>query len=290
MTEPELQPTVSAPTPRPDASMTLLREVMERPLDAGYAEAAARREAGQEPMGRLRYLTRAALVLLLAVSIGLGGVWAARELRTPGPSESARQVLVDQIRERSEITADLVEQDTALRAEIQELQEQAFGDTAAAVIDEAERLGVVAGTTPVSGPGLVITMSDSAQAQAGEPDSDDGRVLDYDLQVVVNALWASGAESIAINGIRLTGTTAIRTAGSVVLVDLQPLVSPYTIEAIGDPDRTRTTFAQSAGASLLSTLGAAPYNIGVELVVADALELPAGSSSPLDSAVASDPG
>ena len=39
------------------------------------------------------------------------------------------------------------------------------------------------------------------------------RVLDVDLQGVVNGLWASGAEAIAVNGQRLTGLTTIRAAG-----------------------------------------------------------------------------
>jgi len=269
--------------------MTLLREVMERPLDAGYAEAAARRAAGHAPISRWRHLGRATLVLLLAVGIGLGGVWAARELRSPGPEVTARQVLIAQIRERSEITAELVQQNTALRTEIQQLQEQAFGESAAGANDEAELLGIWAGTTPVSGPGIVITVADSARAQAGEPGSEEGLVQDYDLQVVVNALWASGAESVAINGIRLTGSTAIRTAGSAVLVDLQPLVSPYTIEAIGDPARMRTAFARTAGAALLSTISSA-YGITSQLVVADDLELPAGSASRLDVVMPSEQG
>lgn len=279
----------SAPEPRPDASMTLLREVMERPLDAGYAEAAARRAAGEErPTSQLQRTGRMALVLVLAIAIGLGGVWAARELRNPAPGSSARQVLIDQIHERSETGAELVEQNAALRTEVQELQEQAFGDAAAVANQAAAQLGIWAGTTPVTGPGIVITMQDSDAAQAGEPGSEEGRVQDYDLQVVVNSLWASGAESIAINGIRLTGATAIRTAGDAVLVDLQPLISPYTIEAIGDPDEMRTAFARSGGASLLSSLNAPPFGIPSQLVVADALTLAAGSSPSLELTLRSD--
>ena len=119
-------------------------------------------------------------------------------------------------------------------------------------------------------------MEDSARAQAGETGTEDERVKDFDLQVVVNALWASGAESIAINGVRLTAATAIRTAGQTVLVDLQPLVSPYRVEAIGDPDAMRSAFARTAGAALLTSLSSG-YGITSELVVADELSLPVGT-------------
>lgn len=262
--------------PRPDASMTLLREVMERPLDPGYDDAAARRAEGLVPDKGPQRVARSVLVLALAVAIGLGGVWAAKALRNPLPEVSARQVLVEQIHERTEDGDVLAAENADLRQEIQDLQAQAFGDAAAEAIEEAQRLGIWAGTTPVVGPGIVITMEDSDRAQMGEPDTEDERVTDFDLQVVVNALWASGAESIAVNGIRLTAATAIRSAGDAVLVDLRPLASPYRIEAIGDPDELRTEFARTSGPGHLSWLSSV-VGIGSQLVVADELSLPAGT-------------
>lgn len=257
--------------------MTLLREVMERPLDAGYAEAAARKERGEGVDTGPRRLLRRALVLVMALGIGLGGVWAARELRNPLPEANARSVLVDQIRERTADGAELAAESAELRSEIAELQAAAFGDAAEDANAEAVELGISAGTTPVVGPGIILTLSDSAAAQAGEPGAEDGRVQDFDLQVVTNGLWAAGAESIAINGIRLTSATAIRSAGEAILVDLRPLVSPYRIEVIGDPETLRTDFARTTGAALLTQLSA-NHGIPSEMVVAEELLLPAGSA------------
>ena len=48
-------------------------------------------------------------------------------------------------------------------------------------------------------------------------------MLDRDLQVIVNGLWAAGAEAIAVNGQRLTACSAIRSAGEAILVDFRPL-------------------------------------------------------------------
>ncbi|MGO1341870.1 MAG: DUF881 domain-containing protein, partial [Cellulosimicrobium funkei] len=76
-----------------------------------------------------------------------------------------------------------------------------------------------------------------------------------DLQRVVNALWAGGAEAVAINDQRLTGLSAIRSAGDAVLVDLQPLVGPYRVEAIGDPDAMRTSLLRSGTSDFLQLLG-----------------------------------
>ena len=77
---------------------------------------------------------------------------------------------------------------------------------------QAERLGVVAGELPVRGPGLRFTIDDAPGRQdavGADPRAGDaaagGVVLDSDLQIVVNGLWAAGAEAVAVNGQRLTG-------------------------------------------------------------------------------------
>ena len=53
-------------------------------------------------------------------------------------------------------------------------------------------------------------------------------------QLLVNDLWAAGAEAIAINGNRLGVQTSIRTAGSTILIGVNSVQSPYRIEAIGN--------------------------------------------------------
>src|SRR5690625_3667370 len=80
---------------RPDRSMTLLREVVERPLDPGYAAAAERRRTGR---GLAMPWWRRGLVLLVAAALGLATVWAARELRVPEDGAiEARQLLLSEI-------------------------------------------------------------------------------------------------------------------------------------------------------------------------------------------------
>jgi hypothetical protein len=87
-----------AEPPRPvDASMTLLSEVMQRPLDPGYALAASRRSAGGRPA---RWV--AALVLVAAAACGLATTWAAVELRRPQPGGvAARKALESEIQLRT---------------------------------------------------------------------------------------------------------------------------------------------------------------------------------------------
>ena len=60
-------------------------------------------------------------------------------------------------------------------------------------------------------------------------------ILDRDLQLVVNSLWVSGAEAISVGGVRIGPNVTIRQAGGGILVDNQPISSPYVILAVGPP-------------------------------------------------------
>ena len=99
-------------------------------------------------------------------------------------------------------------------------------------------------------------------------------MLAKDLQYVTNALWESGAEAVSINGKRLTSTSAIRFAGSALVVDYRPLTRPYVITALGDPKRFPAAFADGAGGTYLSTLRST-FGIRVDTEVSDDLTVPA---------------
>lgn len=263
-----------------DASMTLLKEVMERPLDPGYAAAAQAREAagGTRPdRGR-----RVPATAVLSVVAGLVLVTGAVQLRAPR-SVDAAEGLRDQIAIRTEEVDRREAAIAAADAEIAALRDTALAGSDAALLRQVESLGVLAGTSAVTGPGAVYTLDDSLASRdpvPGDPRSAEeiaqGKVFDVDLQQVVNGLWAAGAEAIAVNGHRLTSTSAIRSAGEAILVDLRPLARPYVVEAVGDPARMQTAFARSEAGRYLSSL---EQNHGIRVGVTGSDELrlePAG--------------
>lgn len=267
---------------RPDRSMTLLREVVERPLDAGYAEAAERAARGEartpSPVARV-------VVVVLAVVLGMGSVWAARELRAPTDSTTAaRALLLTEIEARSERGDALRAANAEMVASIESLQASVLEGADGAFLDYLRLLGTTSGSAPVTGPGIVLTLDDSREAQEGVPGSEQGLVLDRDLQVVANALWASGAEAVAINGHRLTTLSAIRSAGRAILVDLAPLVRPYTVEAVGEPDEMLAGLARSTAGAHLALLRDT-FGISVDMGPAEHLELPGSPSRTLRYAV-----
>lgn len=260
--------------------MSLITQLSANPLDPGYREAADRR-ARQDGPRRRRGLGVVA-VALLAVALGVGTTWAVLALRTPEPSElAAREVLADQIGERSAELDRLRDRSAELVDEIGTLQQRALSDADSPLLDQLQVDSVTSGAAAVSGDGLRVTLQD-AEVAPGEDDPS-GRVRDSDLQIIANGLWAAGAEAIAVNGQRLAPTTAIRTAGDAILVDVVPLVGPYTVDAVGDPQQMQTGLARTSGGQLLAVLQST-YGIRTQVSAQRELVLPAASTITLRSA------
>jgi len=254
---------------RPDESMTLLNEVYSSSLDEGYVLVAQRRTTGLAAAPRA---TSRVLTALVAATVGLALCAAALALHQPTASaQKAREVLESRIVERNDEVAALQGEIEDLDAQITSLQ-SALAGAASARLDPGPAVTVAAGQAAVSGPGLRVELSD---AQGSDPDApdDDSRVQDVDLQVVVNGLWQAGAEAVAVNGQRITSTTAIRSAGSAVLVDLVPLSGPYRVEAVGNAVALQTGLARSTAGELLTALRST-YGIGVDISRQDALDVP----------------
>ncbi|MFJ9823824.1 DUF881 domain-containing protein [Streptomyces sp. NPDC101160] len=246
-----------SPPPRPDASMSLLNNVIDHAVDDGYAEASARRaaEGGGLPRTVRAKLGLAAGLVLAAAVVTLG----AAEARVSAPVVAKeRQDLINRIDSETS-AADRLEQDVeGLRTEVGERQRKALEQHGG---DQAELVALLSGATPVHGPGVKLVVDDAKGSDTGGGGpressgfSDTGRVRDRDMQRVVNGLWESGAEAVSINGQRLTALSAIRAAGDAILVDNKPLVPPYTVLAVGDGQRLSTAFQDSADGQYLHAL------------------------------------
>ncbi|MDX6222053.1 MAG: hypothetical protein QOD91_1107, partial [Frankiales bacterium] len=135
----------------------------------------------------------------------------------------------------------------------------------------------------VTGPAVRVTLTD-AKLSAGPTDptqqGQGGQVLDSDLQHVVNALWASGAEAVAVNGQRVTALTSIRAAGDAIVVDFRPVDPPYVVTAVGDPDTLEQSFVSSSAAAALRTYSQA-YGLGFVVKGLSGATLPAAAAPAL---------
>jgi uncharacterized protein YlxW (UPF0749 family) len=277
---------------RVDGSMSLLVDVMTHTLDEAYAERAARRAGDQtEPTAAARPAPPALAVVVALVLLGLATGAAVSQVRERAERDDVvRGDLAVEVRERSAQTEALEQQVRDLRVEVVETRDEALGTDAAGVAAAAavRELELAAGTTPVVGPGVVLTVDDAP------PDADSAlnprggtpavsRVNDRDLQGIVNGLWAAGAEAIAINGVRLSSRSAIRSAGEAVLVDFRPLSPPYVVQAVGRPADLEVGFVDGRDGRALQAL-AGLTGITWSLERQEELRLPAAREPDLRSA------
>lgn len=162
--------------------------------------------------------------LLLATSARLA---AGTDLRA-----ERRTDLVDLIRAEQ----DRVEAETTSVSDLQDQLKTSAGAAAPVAIDpELEAL-----ISEVEGPGLSVTLEDAPIPADGVPDgytAEDYIVHEQDVQAVINALWAGGAEAIGVMDQRIIATSAVRCVGSTLLLHGQAYAPPYTVTAVGPSDR-----------------------------------------------------
>lgn len=220
-------------------------------------------------------LRRPILIVISIVLIGATLAIAARQAR-PGPRLSRRARLIDLIRAEDARARELRRQLDALRQQLQALEGEgaARGRSVASLRRIADGLAPLAGLAPVRGPGLRVTLSDSSLRSSPTGDPNDLVIHQQDIQAVVNALWASGAEALAINGERITAASAIRCVGNTLLLHGAVYSPPYRIAAVGSRDRLR---AGLAGDGLVERFRAAveEFRLGFAVEAADELVLPA---------------
>ncbi len=102
---------------------------------------------------------------------------------------------------------------------------------------QVEAMRQPAGLTARSGPGITVTLSDAPEEVINSTTRELRFLIVHqqDIQAVVNAMWAGGAEAVTIQGQRLVSTSGIKCEGNAVMLGGGVYPEPYVISAIGDP-------------------------------------------------------
>ncbi|SEH78779.1 Uncharacterized conserved protein YlxW, UPF0749 family [Mycolicibacterium rutilum] len=260
---------------------SLLRSLLTEHLDPGYAAAAEAKAAGRVRPWWQAWAWQLAGAALLVVVFAVA--MAQARATAPGVRET-QHVLADSVRTAETEATAATDRRDELAAQVNaerrsRLEGDARGQQLLAQLDEAN---FAAAATPVIGPGLTITVTEPG-ASANLSDVSKQRlpgnrqvILDRDLQLVVNSLWVSGAEAVSVGGVRIGPNVTIRQAGGGILVDNQPISSPYEVLAVGPPHAMKDVFDRSPGLQRLRLLETS-YGVGVNVSTGDALTLPAGS-------------
>ncbi len=138
-------------------------------------------------------------------------------------------------------------QETVGKSEEYKNERESYEKTYELLSKELEQLNKALGKTDVEGEGIVIQLTDKAGTQLSE-DVKVKRITEEDLLIIVNQLFAAGAEAISINGHRVISTTSIFSIGEEFLkVNGERIVEPYVINAIGNPDYLKSTVSGKGG-------------------------------------------
>lgn len=235
----------------------------------------ARPKSGDATLSSRRAGLRTGRVAALVVFALAGLLFSTSALTADGADLRAtgRTDLADLIRDREATVRHLESEVGEVRDQIEAATDNQNSAELDSIGAETDQLAVGAGLTGVRGPGLSVTLDDSPDApHDGTPPEglslDDFVVHQQDIEAVVNALWAGGAEAMTIMDQRVIVTSAVRCVGSVLSLHGRTYSPPYRITAIGDPDALQTALDSSPTVTIYreyaSELGLG-YDVGVEL-------------------------
>jgi uncharacterized protein YlxW (UPF0749 family) len=214
--------------------------------------------------------------LLVSTSAHTAEGTALRDDRTPQ--------LTSLIADRNRQIEQLSQQESHLRSDVEAKTSAVAGSDADTAREQArgDAERAAAGLTAVRGPALTIRLNDAPKRPDGSlpqgVQPDDVVVHQQDVQAVVNALWAGGAEAMTIMGVRVISTSAVRCVGNTLLLGGRVYSPPFEVTAIGDTDRMRAALDASDGVSAFREAAAA-FGLSYEETMRTEVTLPAYDGS-----------
>lgn len=172
-------------------------------------------------------------VLLVVTFAGFLLITNMRVNRTTTVSSDTAELVENRVRKVDELQADVKE----LSSQVDKLSARVKSDQS----PPSEDAGSSTMLPAVEGPGVTVTLNDSSMwknavdSSGATVDSDKYVVHQQDVEAVVDALWAGGAESMQIMDQRVLSTSAIICSGNVLLLQGRKYSPPFTISAIGPP-------------------------------------------------------
>ena len=218
-----------------------------------------------------------ALVPVICLVAGLGFAVSARESRGGDLRTPVNATLADTVRQAEDRVHRLDRTVRDLQAEVNRLAKEAGqGDSAVArARAQIRALLAPAGLTAVQGPGLEVVLDDApGQPPGGSVDPNQLVVHQSDLQAVVNALWAGGAEAMTIANQRVIPTSAVRCVGNTLLLNGEVFSPPFRVAAIGPSATMLRKLSSSPGVKLFRE-AASYYGLGYTVSTESRLDLPA---------------
>ena len=172
----------------------------------------------------------------LVLGIAVGIQWQTQSTRSPISSRYSAD-LADAANAMQRDQDGLRAQVATLRAQLDKIQEQAatLDDRAATFQRQVDELKAIAGLTPLSGGGVVVTLDDGRLPPSAPRRSIELAIVhSQDITDVFNAAWKAGAMGIAVNGERITSATAC--VGATIQINGRLMSPPFVVSVLGPSD------------------------------------------------------
>lgn len=169
---------------------------------------------------------------------------------------------------------------SGLRTQVEQLSAQVGDSTTRELQATAAELSGPAQLLPVSGPAVTVTLDDASRDRTPPEGVDPNRLVVHqqDVQAVVNALWAAGAEAMTLMDQRVISTSAVRCVGTTLHLQGRVYSPPYVITAIGDQDDMREALDDSSHLDLYRD-DVRAYGLVYRVQEAERVEMPAYDGS-----------
>ncbi|MGS0685585.1 DUF881 domain-containing protein [Nakamurella sp. GG22] len=216
---------------------------------------------------------------VLVVCLGAGVLLGTARSYSQGEDISNRSIdLSAVVRQAGQRVLAADAQAASLQAQIDAAAEGDVSPLVEAARDEVTALEPAAGLVAVEGPGMSVSMSDAPRDADGNypagVDPDDLVIHQQDVQSVVNAMWAGGAEAMMIMDQRVLTTSAVRCIGNTLLLQGRTYSPPFVVTAIGDATSMSAALDAEPGVQLLLQY-VEKYQLGYTVTELDSVTLPA---------------
>jgi uncharacterized protein YlxW (UPF0749 family) len=221
------------------------------------------------------------LVPVVCLVAGVGFAASARESRGTDFRAPSNSSLADTVRAAEQRVRAADQEVQQLQAAVNEAARQAGGSDSAVARAQAKVTPqrAPAGLTAVHGPGIEVILDDAPGQPPGlTVDPNQLVVHQSDLQAVVNALWAGGAEAMSIAGQRAIATSAVRCVGNTLLLNGEVFSPPFRVAAIGPSATMLKRLTSSPGVALFRE-AAGYYGLGYTVDLQNKVDVPAYTGS-----------
>ena len=173
------------------------------------------------------------------------------DIRVERPAE-----LRDLVRNEAKKIDDIENNFIRIQLEIEEITNSSARSEIESAQLKVKQLLPIAGFTSMVGPGLVVTLNDATQVDLSipeneRPDVNDLLIHQEDVQSVVNALWAGGAQGVSLMGKRVISTSAVKCVGNTLLLHGKVYSPPFKIQAVGDVTKLTSSLRTDPNVTIL---------------------------------------